>query len=157
VVLPDVPTALTIRPAALGDVASIEVVVAAAYTPYVARIGVRPLPLDDDYAARVADGNTHVAVDDDAVVGVLVLVPKDDHVLVHNVAVHPSVQRRGVGRALLAFAEDVARNAGHGELRLYTHEKMVENRRLYARLGYADVGRETIEGRNAVRMRKRLS
>jgi hypothetical protein len=39
---------------------------------------------------------------------------------------------------------------------LYTNEAMVENRRLYARLGYAETGRRVEDGYRRVFFRKRL-
>lgn len=48
-----------IRPAA-ADVPAIEGLVAEAYGPCVASLGVEPGPLHDDYAARVKAGQAHV-------------------------------------------------------------------------------------------------
>jgi GNAT superfamily N-acetyltransferase len=147
----------TIRPARPEDVPAIVALVSAAYEPYLASIGVRPLPLDDDYAARVDRGEAFVAGGDDGSVdGLLVLVREPEYLLVDNVAVRPDVQGRGVGRGLLAFAEARARASGLAELRLYTNVRMVENRRLYARLGYVELDRAVLGGRDAVWMRKRL-
>ena len=49
---------------------------------------------------------------------------------------HPARQGRGVGEALLQFAEGQALGAGLDSIYLYTHEKMTENRALYASIGY---------------------
>ena len=142
------------RLARAGDLPQIESLVEAAYAKYVPRIGMRPIPMDDDYAARVERSEAWVLGDVDALI---VLVPDEEWLLVDNVAVRPDVQGRGLGRRLLAFAEDEALRRGYRELRLYTNEKMTENRALYARLGYEEIDRETITGRHAVWMRKRLS
>jgi GNAT superfamily N-acetyltransferase len=141
------------RLARADDVPRLEALVEAAYAKYVPRIGMRPIPMDDDYAARVERGEAWVLGDVDALV---VLVPDEKWLLVDNVAVRPDLQGRGLGRRLLAFAEEEAARLGYGELRLYTNEKMTENRALYARLGYEELGRESITGRHAVWMRKRL-
>jgi ribosomal protein S18 acetylase RimI-like enzyme len=137
------------------DVPAVHALVEEAYAKYVPRIGMRPLPMDDDYDARVARGEAWVV--GDPIDAVLVLVRGDGYLLVDNVAVRPEVQRRGLGRALLAFAEERARADGFDEIRLYTNEKMTENRALYTRLGYEEIAAETIEGRHAVWMRKPLS
>ena len=144
-----------IRKAGPDDVAAIETLVAAAYEKYVSRIGMRPLPMDDDYAMRVARGETYVT-GEDAIEGVLVLLAHDGYLMIENVAVDPRFQGRGIGRGLMAFAEEHARALGLGELRLYTNVKMVENRALYARLGYEELHELEIERRHAVLMRKRL-
>jgi ribosomal protein S18 acetylase RimI-like enzyme len=127
-----------------------------AFGHYVERIGMRPVPMDADYDAAVAHADTWVADDGGQIVGLLILVPGDDHVLVENVAVDPGRQGEGIGRALLAFAEQRAAELGVSEMRLYTHVLMTENQALYARLGYVEVERRTVEGRTGVFMSKRL-
>jgi ribosomal protein S18 acetylase RimI-like enzyme len=146
-----------IRPARDDDLGAIEAIVERAYGGYVERIGMRPGPMDADYAEKVRLGLVSVAEEDGAVVGLLVLVPMPDHVLVENVAVEPERQGRGIGRALLSFAEDRARDAGRDSLRLYTHAKMTENRALYRRLGYRETERRDEQGFDRVFLAKRLS
>jgi ribosomal protein S18 acetylase RimI-like enzyme len=154
VVLPELPAAV-IRRACREDIAPIEALVDAAYRHYVPRIGLRPLPMDDDYDGRVARGEAYVSGDDE-VEGVLVLVAHDEYLLIDNVAVDPRHQGRGLGKALMSFAESRARAIGREEVRLYTNVKMVENRAFYARLGYEEIDEVEIEGRHGVLMRKRL-
>lgn len=122
-----------------------------AYEKYIPRIGMRPLPMDDDYAARIEQDEVWVLGEVEAV---LVLVPGDGYLLVENVAVRPDEQGRGIGRRLLAFAQERAIAGGYPELRLYTNVKMTENRALYASLGYEEVEGEILEGRSVVWMRK---
>jgi ribosomal protein S18 acetylase RimI-like enzyme len=112
--------------------------------------------MDADYEAIVSAGNAWIADADGAVAGVLVLAECDDHLLIENVAVEPSLQGRGVGRALLAFAEAHAAELGLGELRLYTHVKMTENQAIYARLGYREIERRAEKGFARVFMSKRV-
>jgi ribosomal protein S18 acetylase RimI-like enzyme len=112
--------------------------------------------MDADYEAIVRAGSAWVAGIDDTIAGVVVLVVCDDHLLIENVAVEPSLQGRGVGRALLAFAEAHARELGVGELRLYTHVKMTENQAIYARLGYGELERRAEKGFARVFMSKRV-
>ena len=45
---------------------------------------------------------------------------------------------------------------GYSEIRLYTHQTMVENQRLYASIGYEETGRGTEAGYDRVFMRKQL-
>jgi hypothetical protein len=40
----------------------------------------------------------------------------------------------------LAFAEAEALRRGYCEIRLYTHQTMAENQRLYASIGYEETG-----------------
>ena len=138
--------AVRIRPAAPFDVPAIRELVELAYGHYVERIGRRPAPMDDDHAEVVARGHTWVAEEAGALVGVLVLVPGSDHLLIENVAVAPDRWGTGVGRRLLDVAEDRAREAGVAELRLYTNALMTENRAYYARRGYRETGRQVVDG-----------
>jgi GNAT superfamily N-acetyltransferase len=112
-----------------------------AYSRYVPAIGRRLAPMDDDYAARIRDGQAWAAVDGEQLVGLIVLTAGDDHLLIDNVAVEPERQGTGIGRALLGFAEARALELGLSELRLYANEVMTENRAMYARLGYRETGR----------------
>jgi GNAT superfamily N-acetyltransferase len=120
----------------MEDLPAIEVIVERAYGLYVARIGMRPGPMEDDYGERVENDLVSVA-DDAGVVGLIVLIREPESLLIENVAVDPSRQGEGIGRALLAFAEAEARRHSLDRLTLYTHEKMSENLELYARLGYS--------------------
>jgi ribosomal protein S18 acetylase RimI-like enzyme len=146
-----------IRLAQISEQAAVTACVRAAYGHYVERIGLRPAPLDADYATRIADGHVHVLLADGGVIaGVLVLQRADPVLWIENVAIHPRFQHQGLGRELLAFAEEQARVAGMGEMRLYTHELMVENIALYQRLGYAETERRQERGFRRVFMRKPL-
>jgi ribosomal protein S18 acetylase RimI-like enzyme len=64
--------------------------------------------------------------------------------------VSPARQSLGLGRQLLAFAETEALRRGYREIRLYTHQTMVENQRLYASIGYEETGRGTEDGYDRV-------
>jgi ribosomal protein S18 acetylase RimI-like enzyme len=145
-----------LRDAVPADREAVQRLVEAAYGVYVERIGRRPAPMDADYAALIEAGLVTVAERDGALVGLLVLVPEADHVLVENVAVDPAAQRTGLGRRLMAHAEDEARARGLHELRLYTNEKMAENVAWYPRLGYRETERRAESGFSRVFFAKRL-
>jgi len=145
-----------LRRATPQDVTALTRIVHDAYALYVARIGKPPGPMLDDYARRVREETAWVLVDGGAIVGVLVLLPQDDYLLLDNVAVAPQQQGKGLGRVLIAFAEAEARRRGYGEVRLYTHETMRENIAMYPRLGYEETGRGEQAGYRRVFFRKRL-
>ena len=147
---------MTIRPARPEDLAAITAIVDEAYGPYVARLGRKPMPMLDDHAARIRDGQAWVAEVERRVAGVLVLLHQDDHALLDNVAVAAAMRGTGVGRALLEFAEAEAARRGHEEVRLYTHETMVENIALYGRIGYREAGRTPFHGGHRVDFHKKL-
>ena len=127
-----------------------------AYRHYIVRIGKPPGPMLDDYAARVSEGVVWVLEEEAAIAGIIVLLPTTNYLLLDNIAVAPTRQGLGLGRRLLAFAEAEAMRRGYHEIRLYTHQTMVENQRLYASIGYEETGRGSEAGYNRVFMRKQL-
>lgn len=143
-----------IRPARPEEAAALAALVERAYAPWVPVIGRRPMPMDDDYAARIAAGQAWLLERDGAVAGAVVLEEASDHLLLDNVAVEPARHGEGIGRALLDFVEEEARRRGKPEVRLYTNALMVRNIALYARLGYAETGREVQAGFHRVFMAK---
>jgi GNAT superfamily N-acetyltransferase len=150
-------TEIAIRAADETDVLRAHDIVEAAYRFYIARMGKPPGPMLDDYARRQRDAQLYMALIGNEPVGVAVLVLAGDHVELNNVAVHPRWQGRGIGRALIAFAEKTARERGVSELRLYTHATMTENIARYGRIGFIETHRETQEGYERVFMRKLLA
>jgi N-acetylglutamate synthase-like GNAT family acetyltransferase len=145
-----------IRQADPSDAAAVAVLVNAAYRHYVQRIGMTPGPMTRDYQEVIRDHHVTVAERDGAVVAVIVLHVTDEGFLIDNVAVHPSCQGEGLGRALLNLAETEARAAGFASIYLYTHEKMTENLDLYSKIGYVEYHRRTQNGFALVHMRKQL-
>jgi GNAT superfamily N-acetyltransferase len=145
-----------IRLANTADVPAIAQIVEDAYRHYVPRMGKSPGPMLDDYAARVSEGVVWVIEEAGKIVGILVLLPKPDHLLLDNIAVNPSHQGFGFGRRLLVFAEAEALRQGYREIRLYRHQTLIENQRLYAVIGYEETGRGTEAGYERVFMRKQL-
>ncbi|CAA9500799.1 MAG: hypothetical protein AVDCRST_MAG85-1738 [uncultured Solirubrobacteraceae bacterium] len=148
---------MTLRRATSADVGRVTELVNDAYGHYVARIGGPPRPMTDDYADVVSRLDVTVAERDGRIVGLVVLDPRDDDgFCVDNVAADPAHQGGGVGRALLEHAEAAARDAGSDAIVLYTHERMTENRALYARIGYVEYDRRHYGNGVVVRLRKEL-
>jgi ribosomal protein S18 acetylase RimI-like enzyme len=145
-----------IRAATAADVSAITEIVDQAYRHYIARMGKPPGPMLDDYAARVLEGVVWVLEEGAAVAGIVVLLPTTNYLLLDNIAVSPARQGLGLGRQMLAFAEAEALRCGYREIRLYTHQTMLENQRLYASIGYEETGRGTEAGYDRVFMRKQL-
>ncbi|HEY5977745.1 MAG TPA: GNAT family N-acetyltransferase [Solirubrobacterales bacterium] len=133
-----------VRSATPADVEAIERLVERAYGVYVERIGGKPGPMHHDYAERVAEAEVTVVADGDAIVGLLIIYLRDDHLLIENVAVDPEHQGRGMGGRLLDLAEDRARAADLEVVRLFTHERMTENIALYEGRGYREYERRDV-------------
>jgi GNAT superfamily N-acetyltransferase len=145
---------MIIRPADIADLPVMERIVSDAYRVYVERIGKPPGPMLDDYSAHVRNHTAWVAEVGDQVTGVLILIGETDHLLLDNVAVDPSHHGRGIGRALLNFAEQEAVRRGYREITLYTHEKMSENLVMYPALGWVETERREQNGYPRVFFRK---
>ncbi|KAI0530365.1 acyl-CoA N-acyltransferase [Xylaria digitata] len=140
-----------------SDLAAIQDVIKDAYTPYVSSIGRKPGPLLDDYETLINAGRVTVVDVGHVVRGILVLIPENDAMLLDNVAVAPSAQGLGLGRELMAYAEQRARMAGYSLVRLYTHELMTRNIEYYSRIGYLETHRAEENGLKRVFMAKSLT
>lgn len=142
-----------VRPAEAGDHAAVVDCVNAAFEGFTAQIGQPPAPMLADYRALIAAGRVHLLETDDALLGVLVTGPRPDHLFVDVVAVRPAAQRQGIGRRLMACAEQEARRRGLAEVRLYTHEVMHGALALYRTLHYQETGRRLEDGYARVYLR----
>ncbi|MDE0717719.1 MAG: GNAT family N-acetyltransferase [Rhodospirillaceae bacterium] len=143
-----------LRFAAAGEAAEVAALVNRAYSGYIERMGRMPGPMLDDYAALIAGGLVRVICRDGRIRGVLVLIEKDDHLLLDNIAVDPEAQGLGIGRRLVEAAEAAARRLGYATVRLYTHETMVENIGLYEHLGFSITHRAKERGYDRIYMAK---
>jgi ribosomal protein S18 acetylase RimI-like enzyme len=114
-----------------------------------------PAPMLRDYGPSVEAGTTWVA--GSPVTAVLTLYPREDHLYVENIAVDPGAQGRGLGRALMEFAEQEAARRGLHRMALVTHEVMTENQAIYARLGYVEIERRVEDGYRRIYMEKPLT
>ncbi|MGB1234356.1 MAG: GNAT family N-acetyltransferase [Planktomarina sp.] len=139
---------MTLRLAIASDVPAIQQIVQDAYAPHTIRMGQTPGPMLDDYAVLIVAG--HVRVSGDPIQGILVLIPAANHMLLDNGAIAKDAQGQGLGTQLVQSAMDIARASGHQTLRLYCHITMVENMRLYRRLGFVETHRVTEYGLDRV-------
>ena len=129
-----------------------------AYARYVPMIGRKPAPMVADFVTQIAAGMVYVATDDQAIFqGFIVFYAEEEHILLENVAVLPSAAGRGVGRALISFCEDAARQRGMNGVHLYTNEKMTDNLSIYPKLGYVKVAQRTKDGFKRVYFEKTLT
>jgi GNAT superfamily N-acetyltransferase len=148
---------IALRRARPADAAAITACVCEAYLHYIERIGRQPAPMLVDYAEVIEHHQVHVAVQGEAVVGVLVLAQTEEGFCLDNVAVRPSSQGKGVGRLLMGLAESEASRQGFGSIYLFTHELMTENRALYGKVGYVEYDHRVVDGYPRVFLRKALT
>lgn len=151
------PSGPILAPAVPGDAAAIRDVVRAAYAGWVPVIGREPLPMRVDYDIALREHDFDVLTEDGRILGVIATGRRADHLWIENVAVAPQAQGRGFGRRLLAHAEERARAAGLGEVRLLTNGAFAANVALYRSLGYGVDREEPFMGGTTVYMSKRLA
>jgi ribosomal protein S18 acetylase RimI-like enzyme len=147
-----------IRQATASDEPEIRECAEQAYARYVPLIGRKPAPMVADFSTQIADGEVFVATDDQGgFQGFVVFYAEGNHMLLENVAVLPRAAGRGVGKALINFCENAARERDLDAVHLYTNEKMSENLSIYPKLGYSEVGRRIEDGFNRVYFEKKLA
>ena len=77
-----------------------------------------------------------LAVVGEVVVGCLFYAFEADYCFLFRLGVLPTYQRQGIGRALMEYAEERAREKAIPCTRLEVRRAMPENRAYYERLGY---------------------
>ena len=87
-------------------------------------------------AEKIAKHQVWVAEIEEDIVGGLVIIPEENFLQLANLVVHPKHRGTGLGRALIALAENEAAEQGFREMRLNTHVRMQENVQLYTHLGW---------------------
>ena len=96
----------------------------------------KPLGLDFSEAdlENEKDDTLIAAYDDDEMVGCCMLCKIDDErVKLRQMAVHEDVQGKGLGAAILNFAENIARDKGYKTIFMHARESAVG---FYEKLGY---------------------
>jgi ribosomal-protein-alanine N-acetyltransferase len=127
---------VTVRLARLADAAEI----AGMSRDYIER-GLPWTWTEDRVARAIVDLETNVAVVGDAgavsAFGIMFHTAEDAHLLLF--AVRKAHQRKGVGSALLAWLEEVARNAGAKKIRVECLSKNQPARLFYSEHGYHEL------------------
>ena len=145
------------RRATTADAVTVRELTRAAYAKWVPLLGREPRPMTADYDAALREHLVDLLQVDGEAAALIEMAPKADHLLIVNVAVAPTYQGKGYGRALMAHAEAVARSLNLSQMRLYTNALFAENVRLYSRLGYrVDREEQHPQFGVAVHMSKRL-
>ena len=144
----------SLRPATAEDADAVRSLTREAYSKWVPIIGREPKPMAADYAGAVRKHRIDLLSLDDTLAAFIEMVPESDHLLIENVAVAPAFQGRGLGRQLMAHAEQVAGSLGLPEIRLYTNKLFAGNVRLYQKLGYRIDREEEFRGGLTVHMSK---
>lgn len=71
----------------------------------------------------------------------------DKILVVHRLAVAPDYQKQGIGRQLMDFAENFAKENGYAAIRLDSYSVNTRSVALYSNRGYSNCGQIFFEGR----------
>ncbi len=117
-------------------------------------------PTRDFYAGDIDRGELYAALVDGHLAGVACIntgeSPEYDPlpwttdrpaVVIHRMAIDPAFQRRGVGSALFAFAEEEARRRGIVSMRIDTYCLNDRMQALICKMGFSRVGEIHLHGR----------
>lgn len=138
---------MIIRPAQQLDLASIQNCAQQAFEPFVKAIGQAPAPMVADFSGQISAGVLYVALDAaNQLAGYIVFFRTGDYMSLESVAVAQSAQGQGLGKRLVGFCENAARDSGCKGVCLYTNEKMTANLSIYPHLGYQETDRRHDEG-----------
>jgi len=98
--------------------------------------------MDIDYSEEIKNYPCWVAEQNGIVIGGLIMMFEERHAQIANIAVHPDYQGLGLGRGIMEFAEEKAKEKKYSRLELATHILLTENISLYCHLGWTESGRD---------------
>ena len=101
----------------------------------------------------------YLAWEGSQLLGCVFLRPEADCLYIGKLAIHPSAQKRGIGKAFLHAAEDCAAQLHLPELRLETRVELLENHAVFARWGFVKTAENAHPGffrTTSIEMRKVL-
>ena len=138
-----------ITPSERGEIEALQ---QAAYARNREILGVEPIPLKWDYEKIFTGTEIWGVRDKGALVGVLILRPREDDMYLESVATLPRVQGGGYGNAMLNATEFRARDWGYKSIRLLTGELLTSNVDWYLRKGFHVENIERAPDRSIVHM-----
>lgn len=136
------------------DIKAVKRIAQEAFEPYIHVMGQMPAPGLETFREKILRG--HVWVHSSPASAYLIAYPKGEGFLIDAVAVSSQQRGKGVGKAMIEHAEQMALGQNHELIWLYTNELMHENINLYTHLGYEIFDRRTEDGFSRVYMRKIL-
>lgn len=105
----------------------------------------KPLGLNFDEKELESERNNLLiaAFDDDKMLGCCMLVPENENIVrLRQMAVLNDLQGKGIGRALMLFAENLARDRGYNKISMHARKNATG---FYEKVGYKVVGDEFVE------------
>lgn len=125
-----------IKRAGPQDAEAVRRLVREAYAQWVPMLGREPMPMKADYERAVREHEVDLLYANGLLVALIEVIVNSDHLFIENVAVAPEYQGQGLGRQLLSYAEQKARNEKFAKLCLLTNQAFESNIRLYESAGF---------------------
>jgi N-acetylglutamate synthase-like GNAT family acetyltransferase len=148
----------TVRRAGKADAAAIQKLSCDVYAKWIPIIGRKPKPMMVDYDTAVVDHWIDVIEHEEAIVGLVEMIPRSDHLFIENLAVAKHMQGKGLASRLLLHAETLTRRCGLPEVQLATNQAFADNLMFYENRGYKVYETKPFElGGVGVRFRKSVS
>jgi predicted GNAT family N-acyltransferase len=98
------------------------------------------LSFDEEELKEEKDNLLIAAYDDDHMLGCCMLVPENEKIIrLRQMAVLNDLQGKGIGRALMIFAENLARDRGFNKIAMHARKNATG---FYEKVGYKIVGDE---------------
>jgi ribosomal protein S18 acetylase RimI-like enzyme len=99
---------------------------------------------------HINEGTLHVLLENNSIIGFIKITDEQDieysdvdwadsagkSLVIHRLAIHPKVQRRGLAKMLMEFAEKYAVENGFTSIRIDTYSKNYRALQLYEKCGY---------------------
>lgn len=145
-----------VRVARQDDIITAARMIFESYAPYIPIMGKIPPTLFEDFGNHISNRNLWLLHHFGSPVGMVVLTPGDDHMLLQSMCILPAYQGMGFGRKLLEFSESCARQSAKPVIRLYTNSLMERNQKIYKRNGYKETHRTAYDWGWRVHMEKRV-
>jgi N-acetylglutamate synthase-like GNAT family acetyltransferase len=145
------------RRAIPADAPAVRDLTRAAYAKWIPLIGREPKPMTANFERAVVDHIIDLYEENGHPIALIEVIPQASCLLIENLAVLPTQQRKGLGDLLLNHAEAIARSLQLNELQLYTNAAFISNIEFYARRGFHEFHREPFPaGGVTVHMKKMI-
>ena len=125
-----------------------------AYEKYVERMGKEPAPMRP---VIQKEDVVFICEDNKQIIAFAILVKINDQIILDNIAVDPSHQKKGIGNNFIKFIEQYLIKQKLDKYQLYTNEKMFENIKWYQKIGFKIFKKVTEKGYNRIYFEKELS
>jgi ribosomal protein S18 acetylase RimI-like enzyme len=136
---------LEVKAARPGEASLVYDIIQTAFAEYIGAIPVPPGAMNEtlpEVEQAISEGCVLLAWHDTEAVGTARYQLHPEYLYVGRVAVLPTHRRRGIGKALMAYIEQMAPALGRTRIRLGTRQSMPTNLAFYEQLGYKVVGTE---------------